>query len=235
MTRPPYGLFRVTAEHVERVAPHMKRITIDGSRLSAFRVGLPAQWLKVFVPGGEGQVITGRAYTVRRFDPVSKKLGLDFVLHGDNGPVSAWAARVEPGDSFEISTTHPRSGFAVESSTERYPRLAGVGRRSHASPRRWLLEARRVQSQGRRSLELTDSGIESKLVAGDAWRNAGCGRSIRHSHHPPGLPRRTRYRSPAHHGLRLLEESETDFGDAEGKPVTRTSLSCSRCSVCFSH
>jgi NADPH-dependent ferric siderophore reductase len=54
MTRPPYGLFRVTAAHVERVAPHMKRITIDGSRLSAFRVGLPAQWLKVFVPGGEG-------------------------------------------------------------------------------------------------------------------------------------------------------------------------------------
>src|SRR5271167_2598575 len=26
-----------------------------------------------------------RAYTIRRFDPVSKKLDLDFVLHGDKG------------------------------------------------------------------------------------------------------------------------------------------------------
>ncbi len=120
MARPPYSLFRVTAERVELVTPHMKRITIDGSCLPAFRVGLPAQWLKVFVPTGEGQASMGRAYTVRRFDPVSKKLDLDFVLHGDNGPASAWAARAKPGDAFEISDTHPRSGFAVQSSTEHY-------------------------------------------------------------------------------------------------------------------
>ncbi len=120
MARPPYSLFAVTAERVEWVTPHMKRITIDGSRLPAFRAGLPAQWLKVFVPAGNGQAMTGRAYTVRRFDPLSKRLELDFVLHGDNGPVSAWAARVEPGDSFEISATHPRSGFAVQSATEHY-------------------------------------------------------------------------------------------------------------------
>jgi NADPH-dependent ferric siderophore reductase len=120
MARPPYSLFCVTAELVELVTPHMKRITVDGSRLPAFRAGLPAQWLKVFVPAGDEQAITGRAYTVRRFDPLSKKLELDFVLHGDNGPVSAWAARVKPGDSFEISAAHPRSGFAIQSSTERY-------------------------------------------------------------------------------------------------------------------
>jgi NADPH-dependent ferric siderophore reductase len=120
MARPTYSLFRVTAHHVELVTPHMKRVTIDGSCLSAFRAGLPAQWLKVFVPAGEGPAITGRAYTVRRFDPVSKKLELDFVLHGDNGPVSAWAARVKPGDSFEISATHPRSGFAIQSSADHY-------------------------------------------------------------------------------------------------------------------
>jgi len=120
MARPPYNLFHVTAERVELVTPHMKRISIDASCLPAFRVGLPAQWLKVFVPTGGGQCVTGRAYTVRRFDPVSKKLDLDFVLHGDNGPASAWAARVKPGDGFEISAAHPRSGFAIEKSTEHY-------------------------------------------------------------------------------------------------------------------
>ncbi len=120
MARPPYSLFRVTAERVVLVTPHMKRITIDGSGLLPFREGLPAQWLKVFVPGGDGQATTGRAYTVRRFDSVSKELELDFVLHGDNGPVSAWAALAKSGDSFEISATHPRSGFAIQGSAKQY-------------------------------------------------------------------------------------------------------------------
>lgn len=116
MARPPYSLFQLVAEQVELVTPHMKRITVDGSCLSPFRDGLPAQWLKVFVPGATA----GRAYTVRRFDPVSKKLDLDFVLHGDDGPASAWAARVKPGDTFRVSGTHPRSGFAIEPPAARY-------------------------------------------------------------------------------------------------------------------
>jgi NADPH-dependent ferric siderophore reductase len=73
MARPPYKLFRVNTERVELVTPRMKRITIDGSCLPAFRAGLPAQWLKVFVPTGDEQNVPGRAYTIRRFDPVSKK------------------------------------------------------------------------------------------------------------------------------------------------------------------
>ncbi len=111
MTRPSYSLFLAVAERVELVTPHMKRITIDANNLPDFRFGLPAQWLKVFVPAAKGHKTAGRAYTVRRFDPDSKKLDLDFVLHGDGGPVSAWAARARVGDSFEISATHPRSGF----------------------------------------------------------------------------------------------------------------------------
>jgi NADPH-dependent ferric siderophore reductase len=131
MTRPPYRLFDVVAEQVALVTPRMKRITIDGSCLAPFRDGLPAQWLKVFVPGAS----TGRAYTVRRFDPVSKKLELDFILHGDNGPASAWAARVRPGDTFKISSTHPRSGFVIEQEPLHYllfgddtalPAIAGI-------------------------------------------------------------------------------------------------------------
>jgi NADPH-dependent ferric siderophore reductase len=118
--RPPYSLFRVAARNVELVTPRMKRVTIDGSCLSDFRLRLPAQWLKVFVPTADGQNIAGRAYTVRRFDPDSKRLDLDFVLHGDHGLASAWAARVKVGDSFEISATHPRSGFPIQASTERY-------------------------------------------------------------------------------------------------------------------
>lgn len=120
MARPDYSLFPVAVERIEMVTPHMKRITIDGSCLRDFRAGLPAQWLKVFVPVTDGRNKTGRAYTVRHFDPASTKLDLDFVLHGDDGLASAWAARAKVGDTFEISATHPRSGLPIELTTERY-------------------------------------------------------------------------------------------------------------------
>ena len=88
-SHPVRSLFRVTVERAEMVTPHMKRIIVDGNCLSDYRVGLAAQWLKVFAPTGDGQAVEGRAYTVRRFDPVSKQIELHFVLHGDDGPVSA--------------------------------------------------------------------------------------------------------------------------------------------------
>ena len=158
--RPPYSLFRVTAEQVALVTPHMKRITIDGSCLPAFRGGLPAQWLKAFVPAGEGRTTAGLAYTVRRFEPASKKLDLDFVLHGDNGPVSAWAARVKAGDAFEISATHPRSGFPIEPSNERYllfgdetalPAIGGI------------LEALPAHARADAFVEVDDAGEEHTI------------------------------------------------------------------------
>jgi NADPH-dependent ferric siderophore reductase len=160
MARPPYSLFRVTAERVELVTPHMKRITIDGSCLPAFRAGLPAQWLKVFVPAGEGQAVVGRAYTVRRFDSVSKKLDLDFVLHGDNGPASAWAARAKLGDAFEISDTHPRSGFAVQSSTEHYLLF---GDESALPAIGGILEALPAHARADVFVEVDDTGEEQTI------------------------------------------------------------------------
>ncbi len=118
--RPPYSLSRVKVEQAVLVTPHMKRITIDGNAVIGPRPGLPAQWLKVFVPTADGQTSGGRAYTVRRFDPVSGKLDLDFVLHGDDGAISAWALGADAGDMFEVSAVHPRSGFAIDPATQRY-------------------------------------------------------------------------------------------------------------------
>jgi NADPH-dependent ferric siderophore reductase len=118
--RPPFTLHQVSVERIELITPHLKRITIDGGCLPDFRFGLPAQWLKVFVPTADDRAFSGRAYTVRRFDPLSRKLDLDFVLHGDNGPVSAWAGRAQVGDMFQISRAHPRSGFPVHASTAHY-------------------------------------------------------------------------------------------------------------------
>ena len=118
------SLSTVAVQRADRLTPRLKRLVIDGSFLTDYRLGLPAQWLKVFAPTVDGQAPSGRAYTVRRFDPVSQQLELHCVLHGDGGAASAWAACARPGDTFEISGVHPRSGFAVDPATEHY-RLFG--------------------------------------------------------------------------------------------------------------
>lgn len=118
--RAPYSLHSVVVKRSRLVTPHMKRLTIDGHCLPTLRPDLPAQWFKLFAPAQDGQRSIGRAYTVRRFDPVSGELDIDLFLHGDTGPISAWAERVQAGDHFEISDVHPRSGFVVERDTVNY-------------------------------------------------------------------------------------------------------------------
>ena len=118
--RPRYSLINVIVKDIELISPHMKRITVDGCALADVRNGYPAQWLKVFPPRQGDATPVGRAYTIRRFDESTNELKLDFVLHGDSGPVSAWASRVDLGDHFEISRPHPRSGYAINPAIGQY-------------------------------------------------------------------------------------------------------------------
>lgn len=110
-----HPVFSVRVQRATLVTPHMKRITIDGSCIADSVRDLPAQWIKVIVPGRDGSSSVARVYTIRRFDRESKELDLDFVLHGDGGPASAWAARANAGDAFAITRPHPRSGYDVRS------------------------------------------------------------------------------------------------------------------------
>jgi len=102
--------------HVVRVAeltPHMRRVTLGGEGLRSL-VGqlLPADAIKLYLPlpgqpaphprifdltaGRKAYHV--RAYTIRRFDPQALELDLDILNHGD-GPGSAWARSVQPGDA----------------------------------------------------------------------------------------------------------------------------------------
>lgn len=113
--RPPYPLHSVTIKRIEQISPHMKRITVDATDLTGLRTDLPAQWLKVFVPGS-----SGRAYTVRRFDAERQTLDIDLFLHGDNGAISAWATNAKLADCLEVSDVHPRSGFVIDPAIRDY-------------------------------------------------------------------------------------------------------------------
>ena len=101
------------------VGPHLTRITLGGPELARFAATGHDQVVRMFFPqpGQREPVIPDsgdwwetyqaipedrrpalRNYTVRRFDPDALELDVVFVLHGDEGPASAWALRAAPGD-----------------------------------------------------------------------------------------------------------------------------------------
>lgn len=159
---PPRRLHRATVRRTAMIGPYMKRITVDGHPHRAGRV-LPAQWLKVFVPAVDGDPAPkGRAYTIRSVDPAAGTLDLDFVLHGDEGPASAWAARARTGDVIGLSDPHPRSGFAIDPAISSYlffgddtalPAIAGI------------LEALSAIARARLFIEVADAAAELPLTS----------------------------------------------------------------------
>ena len=102
----------VTVVAAEQVTPNMRRLTFAGEALTAMAVLLPAQWLKVVVPGPDGETLVNRAYTIRTLDIERGALDIDFVLHGEAGPVSAWASRARVGDAAQLGA--PRGGHRID-------------------------------------------------------------------------------------------------------------------------
>ena len=120
--RPRPQLRTVRVSRVDRITPHMVRITVGGDDLEGFTTHGPAEHIKVFFPtpgrdrpvlptwGPEDPVYvpgperpTSRTYTPRRWRPQEGELEIDFVLHSGGGPGSNWAERAQPGDILAIA------------------------------------------------------------------------------------------------------------------------------------
>jgi NADPH-dependent ferric siderophore reductase len=96
----PTSHIKVHLPHVGQTEPVLEEITPDG----------PA-W-----PSGSSAPVS-RTYTPRCFDPVTRTLEVQFVLHGE-GPASEWAAQAKPGDCLAISG--PGGRFTFDPSTTRW-------------------------------------------------------------------------------------------------------------------
>jgi NADPH-dependent ferric siderophore reductase len=124
MTSSVAGAFRFFDAHVvrsERLGPSMIRVTFGGWQLRDFAGGGRDQSFSLFLPhpgqdapvvptdAGDGWFALWRAtdpavravmrsYTVRAQRRELAEVDVDFALHGDTGPASAWAAAARPGD-----------------------------------------------------------------------------------------------------------------------------------------
>lgn len=113
--RPRPVMRRVEVAGVERLTPHMLRVTLTGDGLNDFALPGPGGHVRLFLPhpGEEGVSISldaegrlpegtprplSRVYTPRRFDAATKRLDVDIVLHeGTDGPGSLWARATSRG------------------------------------------------------------------------------------------------------------------------------------------
>jgi NADPH-dependent ferric siderophore reductase len=80
------------------------RITLGGDELEGFASLGPEDHVKLFFEGPDG--VVGRDYTPSEFRPVGASSGpeldIDFVVHGTDGPATAWASAAEAGAELEI-------------------------------------------------------------------------------------------------------------------------------------
>ncbi|MDR6866767.1 NADPH-dependent ferric siderophore reductase [Microbacterium resistens] len=125
----PYRTYRTTVSRLTPLTPSFTRITLSGEDLRWFGTDGLDQRIKVMIPFADGsftdvgqfdetQSMTDwyrrwrelpdalrnaiRTYTIRAVRPAEREIDIDFVLHGTEGPASAWASAAKVGDPLAI-------------------------------------------------------------------------------------------------------------------------------------
>ena len=94
---------KLTVIRSYQITPNMRRITMGGSALEGFPLNQESAYIKLLLADDKLGSSVMRTYTVRNHREQLNELDVDFVLHGDGGPASVWAASAQPGDAITIA------------------------------------------------------------------------------------------------------------------------------------
>jgi NADPH-dependent ferric siderophore reductase len=142
------GIRRLDVLRTRQVTPAMRRVTFGGAEFAGLRGGPnlklllpPRHGMELELPGAApdgkplwaeaGRRAVVRTYTVSRLDEEAGELDIDFVLHGDEGVASAWAARARPGDQAGVAglggrTVRPAARHILAGDHTALPALANI-------------------------------------------------------------------------------------------------------------
>lgn len=143
----PYKLFDVALKAKAPLSPHLWRFTFEGPQVGEMASLAPDQRIKIFFPDAQGRPPAlvhaadwyarykqsdpatrppMRTYTIRALRAGAGEVDIDFVLHGENGPASAWAMRAQPGETLQIMA--PNAAFAGDAGGYEWNPPAGLKR-----------------------------------------------------------------------------------------------------------
>jgi NADPH-dependent ferric siderophore reductase len=127
--RPAPTFHPVTVADISPLTPRMRRITFTGEKLAEYPNDGPATHFKLLLPApGQAEVELPeagpdglrwpeprplrRTYTPRHVDRSGQRLVVDFALHDDSGPATAWAAAARVGD--RVVVTGARGSYWID-------------------------------------------------------------------------------------------------------------------------
>jgi NADPH-dependent ferric siderophore reductase len=104
----------LTIRQVEKISPHMIRVTLTGDLEGFVSLGFDDHVKLFFRDGtldatGEPNMLS-RDFTPRRHDPAANTLEIDFAIH-DAGPATRWAAQAKAGGTLTLGG--PRGSFII--------------------------------------------------------------------------------------------------------------------------
>ncbi|HFQ3861116.1 TPA: siderophore-interacting protein [Pseudomonas aeruginosa] len=131
MSQPAYRLFNVELKRREQLSPALTRFVFGGPEVAEMKPLAADQRIKIFFPDASGQPpsLPGgsewyqayrsveparrppmRTYTIRALRAEQEEVDVEFVLHGENGPASAWATHARIGDRLQLAAPNRQYG-----------------------------------------------------------------------------------------------------------------------------
>ncbi|CRY54557.1 iron-chelator utilization protein [Yersinia intermedia] len=129
-----YRIFDIRLKSKENVSPSLMRCVFEGAEVNCMKLEAPDQRIKLLFPAEDGQIPqlekgddwyrsymdlpkaqrpVMRTYTLRALRTELNEMDVEFVLHGETGPASAWATHAKAGDAIQVVA--PNAEYPLDS------------------------------------------------------------------------------------------------------------------------